>query len=51
MAAWLAGVTFIKRGNKEGKESLDKLGEEARWFYRIIDPTLINYSEPREPNW
>jgi len=30
LAAWLAGVTFIKRGNKEGKESLDKLGEEAR---------------------
>jgi len=30
LAAWLAGVTFIQRGSKEGRESLDKLGEEAR---------------------
>jgi len=30
LGAWLAGVTFIQRGSKEGRESMDKMGEEAR---------------------
>ena len=30
LGAWLAGVTFIQRGSKEGRQSMDKLGEEAR---------------------